>query len=386
MNMEMSRRTTLAWMGLGTTAAWLQGCASLPSAMPTAHAIVDRHFKGTPGTVVNDVATWTTLQAALEAAPADRTEPWVIYIRNGRYYEKPSIHKPFMALYGESRDKTIITFDASNGADKPGGGKWGTSGSATVTVTASDFSAQNLTIENGFNYPANEAKAPTDPSYNRGPQAVALKTEGQSDRCMLRGVTLLGYQDTVFTDAGRSYFTDCAISGHIDFIFGAGQSFFENCQIICRPRKRKGSEPLGYVTAPSTSLNQAYGLVFFRCKLVKENAQVPANSYALGRPWHPTRTFADGRYADPNAVGSSVFIACFMDDHIMPMGWDAMAGTAKDGSNSAIFKPEDARFWEYKNTGPGAVVNDKRRQLSDNQATDYSQDKVLAGWIAALRP
>ncbi|MDT9694187.1 hypothetical protein Q5762_38830, partial [Streptomyces sp. P9(2023)] len=86
---------------------------------------------------------------------------------------------------------------------------------------------------------------------------------------------------------------------------------------------------------------QSFGLVFKDCRLKKET-DVPAKSYALGRPWHPTTTFADGRYADPNAVGHAVFINCEMDDHIY--GWDKMSG--KDIDQQTIwFYPEDSRFW-----------------------------------------
>jgi pectin methylesterase-like acyl-CoA thioesterase len=39
----------------------------------------------------------------------------------------------------------------------------------------------------------------------------------------------------------------------------------------------------------------------------------------------------------------------------------------------------DGRFFEYQNTGPGAGVNANRPQLSDDQATEYTPQKYLAG-------
>jgi len=41
--------------------------------------------------------------------------------------------------------------------------------------------------------------------------------------------------------------------------------------------------------------------------------------------------------------------------------------------------PENARFFEYKNTGPGAVVNSSRRQLSDAEAAKFTPQNLLKG-------
>jgi pectin methylesterase-like acyl-CoA thioesterase len=38
---------------------------------------------------------------------------------------------------------------------------------------------------------------------------------------------MYSYQDTLFDDLGRHYFSDCFIEGSIDFIFGNGRSFYE---------------------------------------------------------------------------------------------------------------------------------------------------------------
>ena len=66
------------------------------------------------------------------------------------------------------------------------------------------------------------------------------------------------------------------------------------------------------VAAPSTPLAQAIGIVVYRSRLTREPG-VPDGTVALGRPWHPTRNFPDGRYADPGAVGQASYIDCYMD-------------------------------------------------------------------------
>ena len=40
----------------------------------------------------------------------------------------------------------------------------------------------------------------------------------------------------------------------------------------------------------------------------------------------------------------------------------------------------DARFFEYRSTGPGAQRSPTRRQLSDGDARSYSPALVLDGW------
>ncbi|MBT0569037.1 hypothetical protein KIK84_01735 [Curvibacter sp. CHRR-16] len=369
--------TASAW-SLGTT---LPSWASTATAVTatTANAVVDAHYTGTPGALLAGKPTWNTIQAALDAAPSQASVPWIVWIRPGVYREKLHITRAHVHLAGENRQSTVLVYNAYSGLAKPSGGTWTTFGCATLLVQAPHFTATNMTVANDYDFPSNDKKDRKDPSYQRDPQAVALMTDKGADCSLFANLTITGYQDTLFTEAGRSYFDQCSISGHIDFIFGAGQSFFNACDIITRPRYPKPSI-VGYVTAPSTSIEQAYGLVFYRCKLLKESNDVGHASSPLGRPWHPTRTFADGRYADPNAIGSSVFIECFMDDHITANGWDSMTGTPKTGTERTVFRPEDSRFYEYHNTGPGAQSSPRRRQLDASQASQYSAEKVLAGW------
>lgn len=359
----------------------LDGCTSVAVIGATHNAVVDRKHTSTPGALVSGAPHYKTLQQALDAAPNDCKSPWRIALRNAHYYEKIDVTKPNIHLIGESREATVLTFDAYAGQAKPNSpATWTTAGCASITVRAPDFSATRMTIENGYDFLANDSIPANDPKRVNDPQAVALMTARGSDRAHFSDVTVNGHQDTLFVDAGRSYFKNCAISGGVDFIFGAGQTVFEACDIVSRPRTKSNLLLIGYVTAPSTQIRDPYGFVFLRCKLLKESTLVPANSTALGRPWHPSANMPDGRYADPNAKGSSVFIDCFMDDHITGDGWFSMTGLQKSGPDRTVFLPEDSRFFEYKSTGPGAKINSKRRQLTDAQAAEYTVAKVLGNW------
>ena len=361
--------------------ALLDGCASFAPRNTTPNAVVDGKYLGAMGAPVNGTAHYRTLQQALDAAPIDAKSRWTIAIRNGRYYEKVEVTKPNIHLLGESRAATVLNFDAYAGQTKPNASAvWTTAGCASIIVRSTDFSATHLTIENGYDFLANDSIPADDPKRVNDPQAVALMLARGSDRAYFNDVTVNGHQDTLFVDAGRSYFKNCTISGSVDFIFGAAQTVFETCDIVSRPRTKPNLSLIGYITAPSTQISDQYGLVFLRCKLRKESSLVPANSTALGRPWHPAVNMPDGRYADPNATGSSVFIECFMEDHITSEGWFSMTGLQKSGPNRTVFLPEDSRFFEYKSTGPGANINTKRRQLTDAQAAAYTGAKVFKDW------
>ncbi|MBI5304384.1 MAG: pectinesterase A [Chloroflexi bacterium] len=346
--------------------------------MPTFDAIVDAAYTGAEGARVNGVKTFARIASALNDAPSNATQPYLIVIKAGRYYEKLDITKPFITWLGEDRAKTIVTFDVASDTKRPDGTTYGTYDSGTVIVRASDFRAENLTIENGFDYPANAAKANDDPTRFANPQAVALKTDKGSDRAFFKNINLVGYQDTLFVNSGRQYFCQCAISGHVDFIFGAGQAVFDDCEIVSRDRGSTTNN--GYITAASTSLDQPFGFLFIQCRLRKETPAMADASVTLGRPWHPTTNLPDGtRAADPNAVGHVAFINCWMDSHVAAKGWDSMTGKDKDG-NTLTFLPADSRFYECGTTGPGAIKSDTRRLLSESQSQKYTISNVLNGW------
>src|SRR5207248_756675 len=127
----------------------------------------------------------------------------------------------------------------------------------------------------------------------------------------------------------------------------------------------------GYVTAPSTDVDQRYGFVFLRSRLKKERPAMAAASVTLGRPWHP--------FANLRAAGSAVFIDCWMDDHIGAKGWDRMSSVDSTGTR-IWYEPESARFFEYGTWGPGAVTSPSRGVLGPDEARRYAIETVLAGW------
>ena len=332
-------------------------------------AVVDARHAGMDGASLGGARTYRTLGAALAAAPNDTTR-YTIFLRNGRYREKLTVERPNVSLVGESRDGTILTYDAIADTPSPEGGTYGTRGSFTLRIIARGFRARSLTIENAFDYMANYMKASDDPTRSANPQGVALMTDGASDEAVFIDVRIVGHQDSLFVNAGRHYFTDCIVLGSVDFIFGAGTAVFENCEIVSRDRRSRTNN--GYVTAPSTSLSAPYGLVFLRSRLTKESPALAPNSVTLGRPWHPA--------ALPGVNSAAVFVECWMDDHIGSKGWERMSAVDSATGVRIWYEPADSRFFEYRSTGPGAVQSPARRVLTSAEAEYYTVERVLGGW------
>ena len=148
--------------------------------------------------------------------------------------------------------------------------------------TATDFYAQDLKLENRFDYAS---------AGNAG-RAAAFHDQG--NRTIMKNVSLISYQDTYFSNnAGadsRAYFENCDIAGVVDFICGDGNIWFEKCNIIHRDRSGNN------IVAPKQGKIQEWGYVFNNCtiKTEKENPQHHRDyNWTLARPWndYPTCTF-----------------------------------------------------------------------------------------------
>jgi pectinesterase len=307
--------------------------------------------------------THRTLASALAAAP-NNDRPYRIRLGPGRWEEKVTVSRPHVTIVGDSVLSTMLTSAFASGHEKPGGGKRGTYGSATLTVEAPGFTLSDLMVENGFDYVANiRTRSVADA------QAVALALGNQADRTLIERVALMGHQDTFYLRAGRALVRDCLITGSIDFIFGGAAARFEGCDI--RSRHRPGETLQGYVAAPSTHRDQKAGLVFQGCQL-KRDRGVPDGTVWLGRPWR-----AGGNTA---LRGAAAYLDCWMDAHIHPEGWTWMGYRLPDGTQMR-FEPGDARFFELRSRGPGARRGPTRPQITPEEAeARYSRTAMFGDW------
>jgi len=277
-------------------------------------------------------AQYRTVQAAINAAPANSSSRTLITIKAGTYREVVRVpaNKTAITLQGlgSTAAQTVLVFNNSATSH-------GTSGSASMFVDGRDFAATNLTIANDY----------VENSTTVGQQAVALHLD--ADRAVFRNVRLLGDQDTfLVNDRTRAYMADSYVEGTVDFIFGGGTMVFERTTVH---EKRKVGGPL---TAASTPADRKYGLLFYRCTVTATTD----NTTQLGRPWRP---------AGQVLFRESTLTAAIRN----AQPWIDMSDNSW----------KKARFSEYRNTGPGAVKNANRPQLPDAQAGEYTPQKYLAG-------
>jgi pectinesterase len=276
-----------------------------------------------------------SVQEAIDAAPtaAVAGDRHVVLIKPGTYRERirVSSDKRFVHLLGEDARPTVLTWDLHANVPGPDGRPIGTSRTASTHVEADDFTAENLTFEN-----------------SAGPvgQALAIRLDG--DRAVFRECRFLGWQDTILTNRGRHYFEECEITGHVDFVFGAGTDWFERCRIVSRRN--------GYITAASTPLESEFGYVFSRCSIVADGPDI--RTY-LGRPWR-----------DHAAV---IFLHCHMDEVVRPEGWHNWGRPERETTS---------RYAEYGSNGPGAEVARRvawARALTSDEAAAITVARVLGG-------
>lgn len=318
---------------------------------PDYNIVVDSAFTGKDGDVVEGYATYKTVQAAINSVSEDNAESKVIFIKNGKYNERVTVMVPNVSLLGEDAQKTHIYYSAAV-AEKTATGMWDRN-AMYVDSKADGFTAENLTIENSYKY-----------TNGNDQQADALCIVADKTACV--NVRLVGYQDTLLTDSRvkgadgnyevtRQYFSKCYITGNVDFIYGAGTSYFDDCDIVARYTEYKAD---GCFTAGRTYASTDYGYVFNNCRFLAED-KVADDSYRMARPW--------------GKDDSTTFINCYLGRAIVDLGYGDMSGNSY----------KNARFAEYGSYGPGYVLDNDRPLLSSTQASAYTMNNVLGDYDAS---
>lgn len=277
---------------------------------------------------------YRTVQAAINAVPANNSSRATITIKQGTYREIVTVpaNKPLITLQGLGSSPSQVVIVNNHSAYHNGG----TFNSATVFVYGHDFVATNLTMSNDFD----ESSVPSDQ------QALALHLN--ADRAVLRNVRLLGDQDTFLANAAaRAYVVGSYIEGTVDFIFGDGTLVVDNSDVF---EKRSTGAP---ITAARTPAAKTYGFLVYKSRIRGASA---AGTTQLGRPWGPTAQVLYRESTLDSVVKTS-------------QPWTDMSGNSW----------KNARFFEYRNNGAGSGTGANRPQLSDAQAPNYTPQKYLAG-------
>jgi len=303
---------------------------------------------------------YTTVSDAVKAAPSANAVPWLIFIKEGTYTGHVAIDKPNIYLIGQDRDKVFISDNLLCGGTTAVDVKVG----STVYVSGDNFYAENITFDNSWGV-----------TQNAGPQALALFTDG--DKAILNNCALRSYQDTYRTSTSgikdRHYVRNCFIEGAVDFIYGAGDVFFDACTLnIVR-------ESGGYIVAPSHNASTAWGYVFNNCTITAPTDKIASTTIYLGRPWIDSP--------------KTVYLNTTSLINIYPSGWYYKMGTIpaifadyntmdKYGNKmdlSSRIKDYEYDIKDASGNVTSTVKGTAKNSLTDAEAATYTLKNVMSG-------
>lgn len=322
----------------------------------------------------NGNGNYTSIQAAIDAVPSNRTEPYLIFVAKGTYQEFVNVPKikPFIHLIGQDKETTIITrtlTSASNASGDGGEEAWQYSWrneanqserfqEAVTMIYATDFYAENISFENKWGI-----------EKLIGPMAEAMYTA--NDRIAFNNCKFRSFQDMWQTkvqssaDNGvnaRQYATNCWIEGAVDYFYGNGNVLIENTTLY---NVRYGS----VITAANHTAETKWGYVFNNCTVDGINKVDPDKygtesldyiagkgvAQTLGRPWQNSPI--------------TLFLNTKLKFDIDPAGWRDMGAVP-------------ALYAEYNTTDKkGKAVDMSKRKtqyLVDNVPYDYKGKTELS--------
>ncbi|TGO43996.1 hypothetical protein BOTNAR_1016g00010 [Botryotinia narcissicola] len=306
--------------------ALLSFAASLLGSVSASPALVNRAvaFNRTvapAGAIVVDqtgtiAGSYTTFQAGVNALSATTTEAQYIFVAPGVYFEQ--VYLPQIAsnltIQGYTNDSREYYYNEATL----------TYNLALINTTSDDLTATfrahntntkvyNMVIKNTFGH------------INSNGQNLALSS--YASNVGYYATQFWGYQDTVLAEAGYQLYAKCLIVGAIDFIFGEkALAWFENNDIRTIAN--------GAITASG------------RTSAAVDSCLTPYNNY-LGRPW---RDYA-----------RVVFQNSFLGDNIKAAGWQEWSTSTPN--------TDGVTFGEYKNYGPGSVLEEGPRANFSSQLT-----------------
>ncbi len=305
---------------------------------------------------------------------------------NGQNNHMTIVKKPNVSIVGQSKDGTMIynhpivegiSYAATLNTDK----------------TATDFYAEDLTLENRFNYFGSMSGQGTGGAG----RAAAFLDRG--NRTIMKSIALKSWQDTYYSSNAnsdyRGYFESSDLYGVVDWLCGNGNIWYEKCNIIVRDRTGNN------IAAPSTEETQDFGYVFNNCTIKPEDenpTQLKGNDWTLARPWNksPACTFLNTRmYTQPRTYGwnkmTTELVVRFheyrsMDGagNLLSLGTRSLAACSPaPGSDDCILSDELAENYTIRNAmgGPDAFEpNELCKQIDATSATEADMDENHELW------
>ncbi|KAF4499819.1 pectinesterase [Fusarium agapanthi] len=296
---------------------------------------------------------YETVASALAAIPDDGDD-YTIFVKAGSYNEQLTLTRSsgHVTIRGETsfendftQNEVLIWFKLgySTGASRNEETPvifWKT------TSASSGLSLYNLNFTNTYPQTSDTAALAADFFGNMAAYGCAFD----------------GFQDTLLVNQGIQVFSNCFISGSVDFmllVWGYSMAFFHGCYIASNTAN-------AYITANNRkSSSWAGGFVFDQCKVTYTDSYGSNfGTTSLGRPW--------SQYA------LVVYMNSFLDKHISPQGWATWSSSNPQTSN--------VLFGEFNNTGPGNWTSSRASfatKLTESQAAAYSLGSFIGStsWL-----
>ena len=365
-------------------------------------AVVDINLNLAHGEYVEATATmprqYRYIQDAIDDAPASSTQPYLIFVKEG-YYNDPNItfnsgygyryttsatgteaptaqisggkneyddcrliyvNKPNIHIIGQSADKvTIATDRLAGGSSDPSRVWYHVNAAATLEIQdgATDFFMQGITLDNE-NWTIKGME---------GPQALCMNIS--SDRAAFDNINARSYQDTYKSNGtyNRQFFHNSIIEGGVDFIYGSGDVWFENC--VLNINRKSG----GYIVAPNHPEETRWGYVFNNTTITTTYSSIPEDYQVyLGRPWgnRPVTVFLHTKMEVKPYEG---FWYPTMGG--LPKLWAVYDIVDRNG-----YALSEKSIEDYYYTSNGTTVSGKAKNyLTDEEAAQYTVANIMAG-------
>jgi pectin methylesterase-like acyl-CoA thioesterase len=293
------------------------------------------------------------VQGAIDFVPVGNTQRVFILVRKGTYTEINNVvNKPFITVYGEDRNQTIIQYPNNDTLQSPNGNN-----RIQFFDFSPEFALANLTVHNI--------------TPQGGSQAEAFGS-GASRHVVVDGVNILSLQDSFYAPSGTTYVVNSFIAGNVDFMWGGGAVYFQNDEL-----QAVGGTSVQYYAWPRNSYSavpgfNSPGFVYVNCRFTRADASV-TNSYIARNDPRP--------YPNGFPYSQMVLINCQLAPNIVPAGWLIFNATTAP----------NVRYWEYHSTDlSGNPIDVSQRasfssRISAELARRWSSIPfVLAGWVPDL--
>jgi len=348
--------TGLSYAGISSSSGWTFSTKTASPSTSATQFVVAADGSG----------DFYTVQGALDFIPSGNTTPRTLFIRKGTYFEQIYFTgKHSLTFLGEDRAQTVIVYPNNNTFNNVSGSYH------RMTLQADKVNNvvfANLTIQNS--------------TPHLGSQAEALILNGTTTaRAIVSNVNLFSYQDTLQVN-GQAYVTDSHISGDVDFMWGSGPCFFNNCELTALTSG-------GYFTQIRNG-SANHGFVYYNCTL---DAVSGVAGMFLSR--------IDPAVSGGFPFSEVVWLNCIMgtlngatySTPISPLGW-LLNNTPDQTATSA----PNIHFWEYNSHySDGTPLNVSSRIGASKQLTlptdattitNYSTPSYVLGnsWTPTLSP